>query len=76
MLCHIGRRKDSVKLNKTPCDLQPVAQEELVACTYKRHLLCSQSFLPLPTWFMQQEFSSSRTGEGEWWALAITRGYD
>lgn len=55
VLGHIGRRKHSVKLIKTPHDLQPVAPLELVALmafvadTSSVH---SHSW-PLTTWFMQ-----------------------
>lgn len=47
VLSHTGRRKHSVKLNKTPRDLQPVAPLELVARIpfVIRHLQCAQSFL-------------------------------
>lgn len=67
VLSHIGRRKRSVKLNKTPPDLQPVAPLELVA---RMPFVLDSSGThnlswPPTTWFMQQVFGISGIWEGE-----------
>lgn len=67
VLSHIGRRKRSVKLNKTPHDLQPVGPLELVAhtpCVIDTSSTHSHSWPPT-TWFMQQVFGISGIREGE-----------